>query len=58
MTEKIDVARKLKETLFEIVNHEAKPRDDTYYGGVLVDTPNGPKVAYLRLTFEQPEAFN
>ena len=48
----LDVARKLKETLFSIINHEAKHRSDAYYGGVIVDTPDGPRLAYLRLSFE------
>lgn len=54
-TEELDVARKLKDTLFAIVNHGSNHRTDAYYGGVLVDTPEGPKLAYLRLTFEPRE---
>jgi hypothetical protein len=56
----MDVHRKLKEALFGMIGSVQNPvespvREDAYYGGVLVDTPAGPKVAYLRLTFEDPQ---
>lgn len=55
----MDVEIKLKDALYDIIGSAKKPvedppHEDAYYGGVLVDTPTGPKVAYLRLTFEEP----
>lgn len=50
-----DVSRKLKETLFEILNDPAAKRENSYYGGVLANTKDGFRVAYLRLTFEPVE---
>lgn len=42
----------LRETLHNIIGHISAPREDVTYGGVLVDTPDGPRLAWLRLTFE------
>jgi len=55
----MDAHRKIKECLWSLVGSVQAPVDDpvtknTSYGGVLVDTPEGPKMAYLRLTFEEP----
>ena len=56
----MDAHRKLKETLFGLIGSAQNPvenpvRENIEYGGVLVDTPEGPKLAYLRLTFETAE---
>ena len=56
----MDIDRRLKEMLFELIGSVQKPvdnpaREDAFCGGVLVDTPNGVKLAYLRLTFEDKE---
>lgn len=48
----LDVAFDLRETLHNIIGHISAPREDVTYGGVLVDTPDGPRLAWLRLTFE------
>ena len=55
----MDVQRRLKEMLVSLVGSVQSPvenpaTEDAYYGGYLTDTPDGPKVACLRLTFEDP----
>lgn len=55
----MDVQRKLKECLYGLIDSAQSPVEqpatqDAYYGGVLVNTPDGPKMAYLRLSFEDP----
>lgn len=51
------VGRVMKEFLFSLIGSVQKPVSQpavhsTEYGGVLVDTPNGQKYAYLRLSFD------
>jgi hypothetical protein len=55
----MDVQRKLKDCLFSLIGSAQQPvdnptRQEAYYGGVLVNTPDGMKMAYLRLSFEEP----
>lgn len=52
-----DPDRLLKETLFQllsIIQADELNFVDRDYGGVLVETEDGPKSAYLRLSFEEP----
>lgn len=53
----LTVGRKLKEALFGLIGSVQNPIDNpatenASYGGVLVRTPTGIKMAYLRLSFE------
>lgn len=55
---KRDPSRILKDAIFALIGSVQNPvenpvREDIEYGGILVDTPDGPKRAYLRLTFER-----
>jgi hypothetical protein len=55
--DELDVGRTLKGCLFSLIGSHQNPvpnpiTSDAEYGGVLVNTPDGPKRAYLRLCFE------
>ncbi len=53
--ESVDVGRLLRKTLFSALKMGVRKTE--YYGGVLVDTEAGKKMAYVRLTFEDlPES--
>jgi hypothetical protein len=59
----MDTHRRMKEALFGLIGSAQHPVENPAcenleYGGVLVNTPAGPKVAYLRLSFEDPPQSN
>lgn len=50
-----DTARQLKEALFKIIKSgEPNALSKMSYGGVLIDTRDGPRLATLTLTLKKP----